>query len=100
MDKKMDKKSLVFDSVVEDGHTIICKVHKWNLADMASEESKFSVTKRVITKLYSKYKDNENIAKLVKLIQQLENDSIDNVESLIGLYALDEAMSLLEDILI
>ncbi len=96
----MDKKSLVFDSVVEDGHTIICKVHKWNLADMASEESKFSVTKRVITKLYSKYKDNANIAKLIDYIQQLENDSIDNVESLIGLYALDEAMSLLEDILV
>lgn len=96
----MDKKSKVFDSVVEDGHTIICKVHKWNLADMASEESKFSVTKRVITKLYSKYEDNENIGKLVDLINQLENDSVNNVESLIGLYALDEAMSLLEDILI
>lgn len=96
----MDKKSRVFDSVVEEGHTIICKVHKWNLADKASEESKFSVTNRVITKLYSKYEDNENIGKLVDLINQLENDSVNNVESLIGLYALDEVMSLLEDILI
>ena len=96
----MDKKSLVFDSVVEDGHTIICKVHKWNLADMASEESKFSVTKRVIRELYDKYKDNENINRLIDFVQQLEKESIDNVESLIGLYALDEVMSLLEDILI
>ena len=70
------------------------------MADKASEESKFSVTKRVITKLYSKYEDNENIGKLVDFVQQLEDDSIDNVESLIGLYALDEVMSLLEDILI
>ena len=70
------------------------------MADKASEESKFSVTKRVITKLYSKYEDNANIAKLIDFVQQLEDDSIDNVESLIGLYALDEVMSLLEDILI
>ncbi len=96
----MDKKSLVFDSVVEDGHTIICKVHKWNLADMASEESKFSVTKRVIRELYDKYKDNENINRLIDFVQQLEKESIDNVESLIGLYALDEVMSLLKDVLV
>lgn len=96
----MDKKSLVFDSVVEDGHTIICKVHKWNLADKASEESKFGVTSRVVTNLYDKYKDNANITKLVNLIHQLESDSVVNVESLIGLYALDEVMSLLEDILV
>ena len=97
---EMDKKSLVFDSVVEDGHTIICKVHKWNLADMASEESKFSVTKRVIRELYDKYKDNENINRLIDFVQQLEKESIDNVESLIGLYALDEVMSLLKDVLV